>query len=234
MTGAPIAAPRGHNKSRAWPLAYSPDGRTLASGSSDRTVRMWDTSTGEAGPVMRGHVHEVYAVAFSPDGRYLASGGRDQTIGIWDAKTGQQITMLRGHGQWVTGLAFSSDSTRLVSSSWFKTLKLWDTRTWQEVATLREHGDALRCVLFSPDGTRIVSSSNDGTIRMWDLVPPTQRVKQRNTALALVEDATAIVEELFSAGHEPDKIAQTLRSDASLHPAMKDAALDALLERCTR
>jgi len=195
---------------------------------------MWDTSTGEAGPVMRGHVHEVYAVAFSPDGRYLASGARDQTIGIWDAKTGQQITMLRGHGQWVTGLAFSPDSTRLVSSSWFKTLKLWDTRTWQEVATLREHGDALRCVVFGPDGTRIVSSSNDGTIRMWDLVPSTERVKQRNTALALSEDAIAIVEKLFSAGHEPDTIAHTLRSDASLHPAMKDAALDALLERCTR
>ena len=108
-------------------VAFSPDRRTLASGSWDNTVRLWNIADGESTAILKGHTDQVLAVAFSPDGRTLASGSNDQTIRLWDATTGQQKDTLLGHTSGVTAVAFSPDRKILASAGgWDNTVRLWD------------------------------------------------------------------------------------------------------------
>src|SRR5205085_11897575 len=90
-------------------IAFSPDGHSLASGSSDHDVRLWDAEAGKELLVLRGHEDAVASVAFSPDGRRIASGGGDRTIRLWDVGTGREVHALRGHAAAVPSVAFSPD-----------------------------------------------------------------------------------------------------------------------------
>jgi WD40 repeat protein len=106
-------------------VAFSPDGRTLASGSWDG-VRMWDIASGQARTTLTGHTQQVMAVAFSPDGRTLASGSYDRTIRLWDVATEVTRTVLPGHVNTVLALSFSPDGRTLASGSWDGEVRLWD------------------------------------------------------------------------------------------------------------
>ena len=114
---------------RVLSVAFSPDGQTLAFGSTDNTIKLWDVATGKSIATLTGHSNSVSSVAFSPDGKTLASGSWDDTIKLWDVATGKSIATLTGDSETVVSVAFSPDGKTLVSGSGDRTIKLWDVAT---------------------------------------------------------------------------------------------------------
>jgi len=150
-------------------VAFSPDGRTLASGSFDSTIKLWDVASGREMRTLAGHTREVKSVAFSPDGRTLASGSWDQTIKLWDVASGRERRTLAGHEGDVYSVAFSPDGRTLASGSWDQTIKLWDVASGRELRTLAGHTGWVVSVAFSPDGRILASGSGDSTTKLWDV-----------------------------------------------------------------
>ena len=149
-------------------VAFSPDGNTLA-GDDDRTVRLWDTQTGQLKATLTGHTDYVRDFVFSPDGNTLASASGDKTVRLWDAQTGQLKTTLIGRpAAEVNSVAFSPDGNTLASVSSDKTARLWDAQTGQLKVTLTGHRDSVSSVTFSPDGNTLASANSDKTARLWD------------------------------------------------------------------
>jgi len=119
-----LATLKGHADA-VYSVAFSPDGKTLASGSGDHTVELSEARTGQGLATLKGHDGFVTSVAFSPDGKTLASGSDDNTVKLWDAQTGQELATLKGHDDYVGSVAFSPDGKTLASGSRDKTVKLW-------------------------------------------------------------------------------------------------------------
>ena len=112
---------------KGYAVAFSPDGRRIVSGSSDKSVRVWDSSTGQVQNVLEGHTHSVQSVAFSPDGRRIVSGSLDKSVRVWDSSTGKVQNVLESHMDSVDSVAFSPDGRRIVSGSWDKSVRVWDS-----------------------------------------------------------------------------------------------------------
>ncbi|GFR48184.1 hypothetical protein Agub_g10033 [Astrephomene gubernaculifera] len=150
-------------------VAWSPDGRSLASGSYDRTIRLWDVASGECTATLQGHDHRTTSVAWSPDGRSLASGSGDKSIRLWDAASGECTATLQGHDpSSILSVAWSPDGRSLASGSGDCTIRLWDAASGECTATMKGHADDVNSVAWSPDGRSLASGSSDKTIRLWD------------------------------------------------------------------
>ena len=154
-------------------LAYSPDGRLLASSSYDDTVRLWDVRKRSAfGTPLAGFFDWVHSVAFSPDGRTLAAAGRDEYVQFWNVRTKQTLgDPLEGHSEWVNSVAFSPDGRTLASAADDGDVLLWDVRAKKATGQpIRGHGgNEVTGVAFSPDGRLLASSGFDGRTRFWDV-----------------------------------------------------------------
>ena len=148
-------------------VAFSPDGRFCLSGSSDKTLRLWDASTGQCVRTFEGHRGPVASVDFSPDGRFcLSAGDFDKTLRLWDASTGQCVRTFEGLTGLVYSVAFSPDG-RLLLSGGGDEIGLWEASTGRYVRSFEGQTAAAESVAFSPDG-RFCLSGSDKTLRLWD------------------------------------------------------------------
>ncbi|HOW64008.1 MAG TPA: serine/threonine-protein kinase [Candidatus Paceibacterota bacterium] len=157
---------RGHTGT-VWTVAVSPDGNLIATGSSDCSLRLWDSASGRLVATLSGHRGYVHAVTFSPNGRWLASGSRDNTVKIWNVQSQGAVTTLAGHTDAVRAIAFAPEGRQLVSGGEDRTLRWWDLDPPQESAC-HDAGIKVEQLAFSPDGAFLVSTDpNAGMLRLW-------------------------------------------------------------------
>jgi small GTP-binding protein len=149
-------------------VAFDPQGETLASGSADSTVKLWETQSGKLLRTLEGGQDEVYSVAFDSQGETLASGSRDNMVNLWEAHSGKLLRTLEGHESEVGRLAFDPQGGALASGSADSTVKIWEARSGELLRTLEGHLDPVPSVAFDPQGGTLASGSADKTVKLWE------------------------------------------------------------------
>jgi WD40 repeat protein len=150
---------------------FSPDGKRIASASSDNSVRVWDADTGKEILMQTWQTGSVMSCCFSPDGKRIActvNNYGNNNVRVWDADTGKEIIMLKGHTGHVEAYCFSPDGKRIASASTDHMVRVWDADTGKEILMLEGYTYGVSACCFSPDGKRIASTSADKTVRVWD------------------------------------------------------------------
>lgn len=150
-------------------LAFSPDGRRLASANYDFSAILWDVESGRVVQRLLGHQDQVRTVAFHPSGTRIVTSGYDRTVRIWDLDSGQQVRMLKGYEKPILTVSLSPDGTRILSGGFDNVARLWDFETGREIRAFRGHTDAINSVAFSPDGQLALTASSDHSVRLWDV-----------------------------------------------------------------
>ena len=170
--GAVLHILKGHLRI-VYAVAFSPDGKQLASGSGDAIVRLWDVATGAVLRILKGHTNQVYAVAFSPDGKQLASGSGGATVRLWNAATGTMLRIMEGHSNMVYSVVFSPNSKRLLSGSHDETIQIhvWDAGSGANLQTI-EVGQIISSLSFSSDGSVLANGTKLLGVIPCDVVTP--------------------------------------------------------------
>ena len=157
-----------------WSVSFSPDGRTLASSSSDRTIKLWNVQTQQCYKTLLGHSAAVRSIAFAGSidnaakGACLVSGSDDRTVRLWN-NNGDCLRVLQGHTSWISGVAFSPDGCLVASGSEDQSVRLWDSSTNQCLRLLQGYNSGMWSIAFSPDGQTLVSGGQDRMLRLWDV-----------------------------------------------------------------
>lgn len=219
-TGKLIRKFEGHTEIESYSVAFSPDGRLLASGGKDKEILVWEVATGVLRHRFADQAFPVSALAFSPDSRVLASGGGEKLIRLWDMESGSQLRALAGHRDWVSSIAFSHDGRRIASagcdwgfhrghdwplpegrgpeqSEW----KLWDTATGDSIRTVAEPGRMLAVAFTADDKALVCAIGKD--VRLYDLTrDAAARFLTRHdglvTSVALSPDGASV----FTSSHD--------------------------------
>jgi WD40 repeat protein/transcriptional regulator with XRE-family HTH domain len=167
-TGQTLHVISGHSG----PLAFSPDGKYLLTGSDNQTAKVWDIAAGREMQVFSGHTGNVNGVAYSPDGKTIATASDDLTAVLWDVTTGQEVREFRSHQGAVNDVRFSPNGRFLFTASEDGIARLWDLATAQTIRVFTGHAGAALMVKFSPDGRLAGTTAEDGITRVWDLQAP--------------------------------------------------------------
>ena len=139
-------------------VAISPDGKIVATGSWDKTVKLWNLESGNLVATLCGHTDGILSLSFSPDGERLVSAGFDKTVKVWSVKTGLLLNNLLGHTDFIWKVNFSPDGSLVVSSDWSNTVKLWNTNTGELLKSIYNSGSSFA---FTKDGRKIVVGGLD-------------------------------------------------------------------------
>ncbi|WZH44187.1 wd-repeat protein [Fusarium acuminatum] len=148
-------------------VALSPDNQLIASGGYDKTVKIWDITTGLCRHTFKDHDDTIHSITFLLDGKSLVSASN--TIKIWDMETGLCLKTLQDHEGNVRSVASSSDGQYLASGSYDRTIKIWSSKTGKCLKTFKDHSDQITSVAFSPNNEHLVSGSADNTVKIWDM-----------------------------------------------------------------
>ncbi|MEO9854033.1 MAG: caspase family protein [Reichenbachiella sp.] len=163
---------RGH-RAAVRAVAYSPDGKFLATGSRDNSIKLWQVSTGREIRTFLGHLNPVNTLTFDPTGQWLASGSSDNSIMIWEVATGKVRTKITGHKKRVSSLDFSADGALLASGGWDRLVYVWNAASGEKVGEYKGNpatgiGVGVQ-VLFSKDSKKLITGNDDGKIIIYDL-----------------------------------------------------------------
>ncbi len=182
-------------------IAFSPDGKTFATGGFDKEIKLWDYANGKIKETktLSGHTDPVYCVVFFPDGKRLASSSHDKSIRIWNLADGKTLQQLKGHSDIVDTIAISPDGKLIASGSGGpdKSVRLWNPDDGKEIKNLGTHGATVHSVAFSPNGKLLASGGADNIIKIWD-VPGQKELLQLKghemgvTGVVFVDDKTLV------------------------------------------
>ena len=150
-------------------LKFSPNGRTIASSSADKTIRLLDVATGKVVRSLEGHTHHVLSVAWQDDGQTVASASADQNIKVWNIETGGQRRTIGGFGKEITAISFVQQSSQVVSACADGQVRLHETSNGKAVRTFNASGDFLFAVAITDDGKRLVAGGQNGLLRVWQV-----------------------------------------------------------------
>ncbi len=148
-------------------VAYSPDGNTVATGSTDKIARLWDTKNSRQIKTFIGHTDCVYTIAFSPNGQFILTGSWDSTARLWNIQSGKMLKLF-DNKEAIFALAFTPDGKQILTNSG-NTIKLWNIQKGKVVKTFIGHSDGVLAIAFSPNGKQFVSAGVDNTAKLWDI-----------------------------------------------------------------
>jgi WD40 repeat protein/serine/threonine protein kinase len=157
---------RGH-RDFVYAVTFSPDGRWIASGGWDRSIRLWDRRSGQLVRTLLGHHGFIRGLAFRPDGKQLVSGSEDKSVRLWEVESGRELASFHGHSGFVHCVAYSPDGMRAASGSMDTTIKIWPAAVPEPQVVFRNGSGWVGSTAFSPDGQRVATAHNGG-IRVWN------------------------------------------------------------------